>query len=360
MPFFGSPSRGSGQASFGRGGGAAKTFLTRMVITSGYVAAGYRGGVAWRNVNKLNQSTDITTNLGDIIQEAGSYTKGAQTKNTAYIFSTNGTGTQGVGAFTSTSCFNMRNDTSMTKNNSMNSGSTIGDASTLYAPASDGGYTYAYANGNIGNSEIQKFNMTTEVFTAGLGTSLDQGGTGAGSHFGETFGYWWAEGASASADNTAAGKRKFVFATEAESTVSGAAPANHGQQKGLMSKVGYGYGGNEGGYGGGRYFRKWNYATENSVGTPQKPIWWSGEENYLMGQTAGYVLGVYSDTAGGNVSAQTQVNDSGKYVYATDVGTMGASSMWPTGTATGTGNSGECCGGGQIAGRSSGVGFWRD
>lgn len=360
MPFFGLPSRGSGQGTFGRGNAGPKSFLNRMVITSGYVAGGYRAGVAWRNVNKLNQSTDITTNLGDLMQEAANYTKGAQTKDTAYIFSTAGTGTQGVGAFTSTSCFNMRNDTSMTKNNNMNSGSTIGDASTIYAPNLTGGYNYAYANGNIANSTIQKFNMTTEVFTGGLGTSLPQGGTGAGSHGSENFGYWWAEGAATSADTEANGRKKFVFATETESTVPANGPANHGQQKGLWSKVGYGYGGNEGGYGGGRYFRKWNYATESNVGTYQKMVWWCGEENFIMGQTAGYVLGVYSDTTGGNVSAQTQVNDSGKYVYATDVGTMGASSMWPTGTASGTGASGDCCSGGQIAGRSSAVGFWRD
>lgn len=360
MPFFGLPSRGSGQGSFGRGNAGPKTFLNRMVITTGYVAGGYRAGVAWRNVNKLNQSTDITTNLGDLMQEAANYTKGAQTKDTAYIFSTAGTGTQGVGAFTSTSCFNMRNDTSMTKNNNMNSGSTIGDASTIYAPNLTGGYNFAYANGNIGNSTIQKFNMTTEVFTGGLSTSLPQGGTGAGSHGSENFGYWWAEGSTASADSDANGRKKFVFATETESTVPANGPSNHGQQKGLWSKVGYGYAGNEGGYGGGRYFRKWNYATESNVGTYQKMVWWSGEENYIMGQTAGYTLGVYSDTGGGNVSAQTQVNDSGKYVYATDVGTMGAASMWPTGTASGTGASGDCCGGGQIAGRSSAVGFWRD
>ena len=74
-----------------------------------------------------------------------------------------------------------------------------------------------------------------------------------------------------------------------------------------------------------------------------------------MGQTAGWALGVYSDTTGGNVSSQTQINDSGKYTYATDTGALGASSMWPTGTSTGTGSSGAA-----ISGRSSGVGHWRD
>jgi hypothetical protein len=34
--------------------------------------------------------------------------------------------------------------------------------------------------------------------------------------------------------------------------------------------------------------------------------------------------------------------------------------MWPKGTSSGTGASGDCCGGGNIAGRSSGVGAWRD
>lgn len=66
------------------------------------------------------------------------------------------------------------------------------------------------------------------------------------------------------------------------------------------------------------------------------------------------MLGHYSDTTGGNASATGQVNDSGKYTYATDTG--GRGSFDPSGTQSGTGSAA----GSAIGGRSSGVGFWRD
>ena len=344
MPLFSSQRSVNGVFSARKKSGGVLPYLTRQVITTGYVAAGYKDGVAWRNVNALNQSTDTTTNLGDLLQEAANYTKGAQTKNTAYVFSTAGTGNQGVGAFTSTSCFNMRNNTSMTKNNSMNSGTTIGDASTIQSTGPTGEYLFAYVNGNQTGAFNQKFNMTTESYVGTIGSNLSQGGTGAGAHWSENHGYWW--------DDSNTGK-KFVFATETEST-PGSSPGFHGQQKGLCAKTGFGYGGNEGTYGAGRYFRKWNYTTEVTVSTPQKMVWYMGEENFVMGQTHGYLLGHYSDTPGGTASAQGQTNDSGKTNYATDVGVRGA--FDPTGTQSGTGSSS----GSPIGGRSSGVGFWRD
>lgn len=343
MPLFSSQRSVNGVFSARKKSGGLLPYLTRQVITTGYVAAGYKDGVAWRNVNVLNQSTDTTTNLGDLLQEAGNYTKGAQTKNTAYVFSTNGSGTGGVGAFTSTSCFNMRNNTTMTKNNSMNSGTTIGDASTIQSTGPTGEYLFAYVNGNLTGAFNQKFNMTTEAYVGTISSGLSQGGTGAGAHWGENHGYWW--------DDSNTGK-KFIFATETEST-PGSSPGFHGQQKGLCAKTGFGYAGNEGTYGAGRYFRKWNYTTEVTVSTPQKMVWYCGEENYVAGQTSGYLLGHYSDTAGGTASAQGQTNDSGKINYATDVGVRGA--FDPSGTSSGTGSNGAA-----IGGRSSGVGFWRD
>jgi len=342
MPLFSSQRSVNGVFSARKKSGGVLPYLTRQVITTGYVAAGYKDSVAWRNVNVLNQSNDTTTNLGDILQEAANYTKGAQTKNTAYVFSTAGTGSGGVGAFTSTSCFNMRNNTTMTKNNSMNSGTAIGDASTIQSTGPTGEYLYAYVNGNNTGAFNQKFNMTTEAYVGTISSSMTQGTCGA--HWGENTGFWWTD------DNTG---RKFTFATETEAT-PGAAPGFHGQQKGMVAKTGFGYGGNEGNYGSGRYFRKWNYTTEVTVSTPQKGVYWCGEENFIAGQTNGYMLGAYTDTAGGNASGSGQTNDSAKFTYATDSGIRG--SFDPTGTQSGTGSSA----GSPIGGRSSGVGFWRD
>lgn len=348
MPLFSSQRSVTGVFSARRKPPGILPYLTRQVITTGYVAAGYKDGVAWRNVNVLAHSTDTITNLGDLLQEAANYTKGAQTKNNAYVFGTNGTGTQGVGAFTSTSCFNMRNNTTLTKNANMNSGTAVGDGHTIQATNLVGDYTFAYHNGNNTGTFTQKFNMTTESYVGQISTGLTQGTVGV--HFGENFGYWWTD------DGTA---RKLVWATEAETAyAAGSSPGNHGQQKGLTAKTGFGYGGNEGNYGSGRYFRKWNYTTEVTVSNPQKPVWWGGEENFHTGQTNGYMLGHYTDTAGGNGTQSGQSNDSGKFTYATDSGVRG--SFDPTGTASGTGASGTCCPSGNIGGRSSGVGFWRD
>ena len=341
MPLFSSQRSVSGVFSARKKSGGILPYLTRQVITTGYVAGGYKDGVAWRNVNKLNQSNDTTSNLGDLMQEAGNYTKGAQTKDKAYIFGTNGTGTQGVGEYTSTSTFSMRTDTTAAK--AMNSSTAIGDGSTIQATDTQGNYTFAYFNGNNTGGFARKYNMATESDVGTVGSSLYQGGTGAGAHWEENHGYWW--------DDTNS-SRKLVFSTETETT-PGASPGFHGQQKGLVAKTGFGYGGNEGTYGSGRYFRKWNYTTEITQSTPQKPVWFCGEENYVAGQTAGYLLGHYSDTAGGNASAQGQTNDSGKFTYATDSGFRGA--FDPTGTSSGAGSNGAA-----IGGRSSGVPFWRD
>jgi hypothetical protein len=151
------------------------------------------------------------------------------------------------------------------------------------------------------------------------------------------------------ATTTANGKRKFVFATETESTPA----ANigwHGQQKGMSSKVGKGYAGNEGSYGEGNNFRITNYTTETVTGTTGKGIANCGEENTTMGQDKGFLYGVYQNPGPG------QVNSTSRTTYATDVGVQLCASAEPTGTQSGTGSAA----GSLIGGRSSGHGFWRD
>ena len=323
-------------------------FLTRQVITTGYVAAGYKDGVAWRNVNSLNQSTETSTNLGDLLQEAANYTSGAHNRTNAFMWGTNGTGTGGVGAFTSTSVFNMRNNTTQTKTAQMNTAQTVGDSATVLAADLEGNYTYSWQTGNQGAAVYQKFNLVTEQHQSTQATAFDQTGTGAGAHFSENFGYFWMDGATG-----ANGKRKFVFATETEST-PGANIGHHGQQKGLPSKVGKGYAGNEGSYGEGNNFRITNYTTETVTGTMSKGIPNIGEENMVMGQDKGFIYGVYQNPGAG------QLNTTGRVTYATDSALQLGAAAEPGGTASGTGASGTCCPGGLIGGRSSGHGYWRD
>lgn len=324
-------------------------FLVRQVITTGYVAAGYKDGVAWRNVNKNNHSTDVATNLGDLLQEAANYTSGAHNRNNAFVWGTNGTGTQGVGSFTSTSVFNMRNDTTQTKTSAMNTTNAVGDSATIQVADLDGNPTFSYQTGNQAGSYYQKFNLTLEQSLSGtIGTGLTQSGTGSGAHFEENWGYFWSDDAS-----TSAGKRRFTFATETEST-PGFNVGHHGQQKGLSSKVAKGYAGNEGSYGEGNNFRITNYTTETIQGTMSKGLANHGEENFVSGQDRGYALGVYENPGAG------QTNSTYRVTYATDSSAVLGASAQPTGTASGTGASGTCCPSGNIGGRSSGHGFWRD
>jgi hypothetical protein len=340
MPIFASQRAVNGvfTARFKRGGILA--FLVRQVLTTGYVAAGYKDSIPWNNVNKYVYSTDTASNLGNILTETANYTKGAHNRNIAFSF-----GTGGVGAFTSTSVFNMRNDTTYSKNSGMNTAQTVGDASTVLGMDNTGNYTFAWVNGNIGSASYQKFNLTTEQYSSSLGSSFNQAGSGAGAHFGDGVGYFWCD----AADDATTNRKKFVFATETEST-PGTAAGFHGQQKGQVAKTGFGYGGNEGSYGSGRYFRKWSYTTEVNVSASiQKPVWWCGEENYVMSQTSGISLGNYADVVGGN-STQGQNNDIGKLDFATDTGVKITST-----TLTGTHTTGVA-----IAGRSSGTVHWRD
>lgn len=346
MPFFSiRPS-----ASFGvRSKRGILSFLLRQVITTGYVAGGYKDGVAWRNVNKNNHATDAATNLGDLLQSSTNYTSGATGRNNAFIWGTNGTGSEGVGAFTSTSCFNMRNDTTLTKTAQMNTSGTVGDSGTMQDADLDGTPTYSWQNGNQGGAYIQKFNLVTEASVGTISSSFTQGGTGASTHFSEFFGYFWAD---AAATDTSA-RRKFTFATETESTPS-VLIGWHGQQKGLASKVGKGYAGNEGSYGEGNNFRITDYATETLTGTMSKGLANHGEENFCMGNNVGYALGVYENPGAG------QTNSTYRVTYATNTSNLLGAAAQPTGTASGTGASGTCCPSGTIGGRSSGHCFWRD
>jgi hypothetical protein len=295
----------------------------------------------------MSHASDTTTNLGDLLQEAANYTSGAHNRNNAFLWGTAGSGTGGVGAFTSTSVFNMRNNTTQTKTAQMNTANTVGDSGTMLVMNNDGDYTVSYQNGNQGAAQIQKFNLVTEAHQSVQSTGFSQGGTGASAHMSELFGYWWGD----SQNNL-----KYTFATETESTPSGN-PGWHGQQKGISSKVGKGYAGNEGSYGAGNNLRIWNYTTEVGAGTVVKPHQYSGEENFDMGQDRQYMLGCYF-TGGGAFDGQ--FNETWKFTYATNSGVQLGASGKPTGTATGTGATGTCCPGGLIGGRSSGHGYWRD
>jgi hypothetical protein len=121
-----------------------------------------------------------------------------------------------------------------------------------------------------------------------------------------------------------------VYATETEAGNPTSAGA-HGQQKGLSSKNGRGYGGNEGSYNGGYNWRVTNDTNGARISIVAKFHANMGEENYGHGQDKGYCLGQYDGA---------QNNRSGILFYATDSGYETGSSTQPKGK--GGCSSGHC------------------
>ena len=292
------------------GGGA---FLYRQIITAGFVMGGYQSSSPWRNVNKMTHATDVCINLGDLLATAAVYTSGACSQTRGYVW-TGGTYSAGVGLTTG---INLWNETGYTVGVGPNT--SRDDMGTIFKETQ-----YAYITGT--SSSVDVFTFSTETFSSGAvsGQTGDSAYAYAVSAWSdETVGYWW--GSSG---------QKMTFASGTSYTIGTAAGVQtNGQQKGISSKLGKGYMGNEGNYNGGYNLRKYISSTD-SYTTVSKPVGNSGEENFDMGQSWQYMMGMYDGS---------QNNRGWKFTYATDSGfELGAGSI-----STG------------VPGRSSGHCVWR-
>jgi len=276
-------------------------FKTRQIITTAFMQGGYESSVAWNNVNKIQSSTDTTINLGDgSIERAHNYQWGANSNVDAYVF-----GAGGGHAIDSnyTIAFNMRTEQITTDI----------DRTLAFSRWRFGG---VFQENNLtwfagdGSSAVEKYNMTTKTALGTINQNYRTGSTWGMST--ETYGLMY----------TTENAETFTFATETLSSRGGTAPSNHHQQKAINSKDQYAWAGNEGTYRGGNNFRRTNWATNTTSGTVPKPVTDSGEENLSLGQDHQYMLGMYN----GN-----QNNISWKWIYATESGFRGASSMEPKG-----------------------------
>ena len=313
MPVFNLTSHGGGSGIIGGRQQSLKPFLTRQIIARGYVAGGYANSSPWTNVSSCAHATDVTTSHGNLLGSAGGYIGGGCSLTTGYAF-----GSGGMGNYSTASRYNMVTKTGLSD---MTQPYTFGDCESIQDNnPGTGGARALWVNGNSSGG-VSKLTVATDAYST-LSTSLSQAGTGASSHMTELFGIWWDDNAT---------NRKFVFATETESATGAA--GFHGQQKGISSKLGKGWAGNEGSYNAGYNLRIWNYVTESGGGTVSKPIGNSGEENFTMGQDSQYMLGMYDGA---------QNNRAWKFTYATQTGFEGGGSMQPS--AAGAGRSSGGCG----------------
>jgi len=304
-------------------------YLYRQIITKSFVCGGYRAGVPWTNVNKMVHATDICTNLGDLMAFAGAYVSGACNATRGFIWAC-----EGMGAGTRTVGVNMNTETSAGTNTNWNTKVSRDDMATGFKETQ-----LAFIVGG-GSAQMDIMNLTTETMYSSVpwqqpfNTTLSynaQAGTDGSAVSDENKAYFWFTGPTNS---------KLTFNTHtftnngidvpaydiSGSNIGGA----HGQQKGINSKLGRGYAGANGSYNGGYIMYRMVFTTETAT-TINKPIGNSGEENFDMGQSWQYMMGMYDGD---------QNNRGWKFTYSTDTGVELGSGSVRTGVPGGS--SGHC------------------
>ena len=316
--YTGAPNNDSGWEVVGNQAAPYNSFKYRQIINYAYVAGGYKSSSPWKNVHRTVSATDQTSHLGQLLDYPANYTKGACNKTILFVFSSNtGGGFTGPSdkLDTYTSAINMVTETGYTHQSKWDITTTRADLGVIFKETE-----FAYIIGGY-STTVDKFNLTTEICLTGQGLSSIGGSSEASAFSDENYGYGW--------DNSAGCKLTFANDTFNNSTTQWGA---HGQQKGISSKVGKGYCGNEGSYNGGNNLRRWQFATDTNAGNVTKPETNTGEENFTMGQDWQYCLGNYNGE---------QNNNNWKFYYATDSGTTGVSGLSPTAQA---GQSSAICG----------------
>lgn len=300
-------------------------FKYRQIINYSYLAGGYKSSSPWKNVHKTTNATDQTVHLGELMDYPASYTSGACSKSILFIWSTATdnlwkSATQVDSTYTTG--IHMVNETAYAHQSKWDLLNARDDCGTLFKETE---FAYVFG-GSV--ATVEKFNLTNET----MYTTYYPGGSpyvttttsitstlGASGFSEENYGYGY---------GSESGNKCFfstdVFITTTHWGVSG-------QQKGISSKVGKGYCGNEGTYNGGYNLRRWDMFTETNIGNVAKPEGNTGEENFTMGQDHQYMLGNYNGV---------QNNNSWKFSYTTDTGTTNPAGLSP-GVNAGT-SSGHC------------------
>ena len=290
-------------------------FKYRQIINYSYIAGGYKSSSPWKNVHKATNATDQTTHIGELLDYPANYTSGACSKTIFYMWSVN-TDNAHKGPTTlhsnTTSAVNMMTDTNYAHQSNHDLQYSRSDCGTMWKEHE---FAWIFA-GN--RTEVDKFNLSNETTITNYGVTSISSSGGASSFCNETHGYGWSTSSI-----------KMEFSTETISSSSNSWSA-HGQQKGISSKVGKGYAGNEGSYQGGYNLRRWDTSTDTNIGNVAKLRSNCGEENFAMGQDWQYMLGCYGSSL--------QNNDSWKMYYQTDTGVLNPAGLPPAinaGTSSG-------------------------
>ena len=251
------------------------SFLYRSIYTRGYTSGGYKSASPWKNTNRTEHATDITTNLGDQLDYAAAYCFGGYSDYNFFIY-----GCQDVfsGASTHTSSINMATESPRTHNTDWNTNNVVDEVAVMLNST----LTMAYLTAG-GSTATNKHNYVTEImYAAGTLPPGPKSGTSYGQTAcwqGETKGWIYQSGGGS-----------FTFASETW-TSGGVTVGTDGWGKALSTKHGHAYVKNQGNIGTAAY--KIDDTTGSNIRT-DLVFDNSGEENYQTGQNWGYCIGHYN------------------------------------------------------------------
>ena len=280
------------------------TWRYRTIINRGYMAGGYRSSVPWQNVNRTNHSNDTSNNLGNIMDQPGTYMDGGFSDVTGWTWGNDP-------SYPTNSnrgwAFNMTNDSRKGYNDgNLNMSTGRND----HGVSNQDTQKTVITGGGSANTDIMTHSsetMRTNVNQSGLAEDY------VGAAWSETAGYHW--------NGT---HRKISFATESWSAMFGTQGTH---SKGLTSKYGYYYIGPPNNT---RNLEKVNSSNDSSIGTiGNYPNGQNsqGEHNMMTGQDAGYSIGMWQGSNG-------QANDSWKLTFSNDSmsnGNSGQGALQPKG-----------------------------
>ena len=286
-------------------------FLTRQILTVGYIHGGYAASVVWDETNKSMFATDTTVDLPGKQEKGHNYKDSMHNRDLCWTVG--GAANAHCASSNGITCYNHRTE------NSITSGYTRTHTwSTTNLGIIQQGLETAWITGG-GSSQIRRFNMITQVLGAQYGSSSTSGGIWGLQH--ENYGIW---------TNNNQG---FKFATEQPYSRSATAPQGDKHQHCLMFKHANMVGGRESNPS--SNWRETNFLNDTTQDVIGAKGYYGGEENMIAGQDWGYAIGWYQGS---------HVVNSAKFVYATRSSQTGGASLNAKG----------------VNGQSSATMSWRD
>lgn len=282
------------------------TFLYRSIYTHGYVSGGYKNSSPWKNTNKTDHATDITTNLGDRLDYGAGYVHGGYSDYNFYVYGVTDS-FQAYAVYTSS--VSMVTEAARTHSTNWDLKTSRRYQPTVFMNST---LTVSYITGGAGDGSTDKHNMVTDImYAAGTCASRSGSGSHSGGCYGEQKGWFRSSNSS----------EVITYATDTWATW-GQFTGTEGVNKGHSTKHGFGYlhAGNNVST---ATYTKFSDITGTIISaTMVDPNGACGEENHETGQNHGYYLGQYN-------GAQNNVTT--KFNYLTDTCTAMGSDTQPKG-----------------------------